>query len=254
MPQVPKLNLSVVAAQSRSHVKNRAVQKQEALADFQNFWGDDDLANNQGDDVPMDDAPSFEISTPRRASQKEPLELFNLGTPRSMSPKREARSFCPPWPYSSQWPFNRAPTTMELKNIPDNMTEDGLAQFLDNLGLSGMYNFIYVPCDAQTQKGLGFAILNADRHADGCKIAGCLHQLSYWEGYGKCSPCAVSWCFACQGVEHLMQHCINAWHMGPDGSYKGPWLRSGDYWVALPEVASWYATPPMSTMPSEQMW
>jgi len=246
MPHMPKLCLSCTVPADPHHKRSR-FQTDDVLADFAGFWEDDDPRSFRGGRSPVATAPTFAMCTPRTSSSSpsKPLRMFNLATPRRPEVELATTndpSFSPPWPCSSHWPFNRAPTTLELQNLPRSMTEDGLVQILDNLGLSGMYNFIYVPWDAQRQQNQGHAIINSDRHADGCRIAGKLREFCDWAGYERCTPCVVSWSFTCQGLENLVQHCHNSWHLGHEGNYKGPWVRMGDYWVALPHLAGWYTT------------
>merc|ERR1719198_2944068 len=43
----------------------------------------------------------------------------------------------PKWAYGSSWPFNTAPTTLRLSNLPRDLTQQGLLQTLDSFGFSG---------------------------------------------------------------------------------------------------------------------
>jgi len=246
MPHMPVLHLEG-AAPADADDKQVGRQMQEAVDGFVGFWEDYDHHGLQGGCSPMAEAPTFALCTPRLSSgsTSKPLKMFNLATPRKPEVESETSNstlFSPPWPYSSHWPFNRAPTTLELLNLPSSMTEDDLVQILDSLGLSGMYNFVYVPWDTNRQQNQGRAIINSDRHADACRLAGKLRNFSGWTGFKQCSACIVSWCFTCQGLENLVLHCNSAWHLGPQGNYRGPWVRMGDYWVALPHLAVWSTT------------
>lgn len=214
----------------------------EALLDFRSLRGcDEDHQHVQEGATCVAEVSTFDIFTPRfKGTADKSLKVFNVATPR-LKPELALTSsnmFSPPWSPSPHWAFKEAPTTLELHNLPCNMSEDGLVEFLDQVGLCGMYNFIHVVRVIQDQHNEACAIINADDHLDGCRIAGRLHLMCNWLHFGQCNPCNVRWCFSCQGLEQLAQHYANAWYIGTDGNYKGPWVRTGGYWVALPLLVS----------------
>mmetsp|Transcript_28130 Transcript_28130/g.80848 ORF Transcript_28130/g.80848 Transcript_28130/m.80848 type:complete len:545 (-) Transcript_28130:162-1796(-) len=53
-------------------------------------------------------------------------------------------------------------TTLMLRNLPLDYTREQLLAELDGLGLSGMYNFVYLPIDFTRRRGLGYALIAAD--------------------------------------------------------------------------------------------
>merc|ERR1712203_97631 len=117
------------------------------------------------------------MGTPRKGDG--PLQISKVATPPS-SPRQkpvEKKSFVPRWPYSSQWPFNCAPTTLELRGLPRGCSTEIVIAQLNAWGFAGRFDLVYVP---NTNRSAGFAIINAVRHADGCAMAGRLHEFTGW--------------------------------------------------------------------------
>lgn len=54
----------------------------------------------------------------------------------------------------------KEPTTIMLRNLPNNYTRDMLLSMLDSKGFKGKYDFIYLPIDFTSQAGLGYAFIN----------------------------------------------------------------------------------------------
>lgn len=210
-----------------------------ALAEFQDFW-DDGSEPQSGGVLSSKTAEGICMDTPRKG--QDPLKLFKLGTPRpapSTPPKEiEKTSFVPPWPYSAQWPFNRAPTTLELRRLPKECTLEVVTSQLESWGFSGKYDFISMPIGGCNSDAV---IINTVRHADGRALAGCLHGFNDWEGLPKgvdCKtrPCRVSWSFAYQGFDALVCAYTQNSETGyydHEGNYTGPWVYQGNIWQPL---------------------
>mmetsp|Transcript_67728 Transcript_67728/g.195791 ORF Transcript_67728/g.195791 Transcript_67728/m.195791 type:complete len:213 (-) Transcript_67728:159-797(-) len=155
------------------------------------------------------------------------------------APAEEQRAaFVPHWPYSSQWPFCRAPTTLELKHLPGSLTLVGLLEQINNWGLADRCNYVWLGASGSC------ALINTERHVDGRELAGKLHQFRGWNACGEAPECKVSWCFAKQGLDELMleQHISKLWH--DDGTYAGGFVFQGDTWLpAVPppqdESSAW---------------
>lgn len=57
-------------------------------------------------------------------------------------------------------------TTVMLRNLPNNYTRDMLLELLDERGMEGRYDFVYLPCDFYRDANLGYAFVNlVDRQA-----------------------------------------------------------------------------------------
>jgi hypothetical protein len=191
----------------------------------------------------------------RRPEVFEPLQVFKVdtppGSPRQLTPERRP-TFVPPWPYSSKWPFNCAPTTLELRGLPKGCTAETIIRQLDAWGFHGKYDLV---CTDKT----GLAIVNASRYADGCGMAGRLHNFSDWKVESgtrrqgvKCKrkACRVSWSFTCQGLGALVQEYHNdtgaSWYSS-DGEYEGPWILHCDaWWPLFSPVHLWPVSLPVS--------
>lgn len=221
-----------------------------AFADFEDFYDTSECAVPDG----------ISLETPRK--EKAPLKVFQVGTPRppqSASETSKKSSFVPSWPWGGQWPFNCAPTTLELRGLPRECTTDSLISQLDSSGFQGKYDFVYVPT---TRSNANVAIVNTKRHADGCALAGLLHGCTDWEGIttselSKRKPCRVSWSFSCQGFETLFnyyqQNANGGWY-DHEGTYTGPQMYCGEAWLPLftliqmwPEQDQWHD-------PSQSEW
>jgi len=51
-------------------------------------------------------------------------------------------------------------TTVMLRNLPNNYTREMLLTMLDDHGFSGLYDFVYLPCDFWRDANLGYAFVN----------------------------------------------------------------------------------------------
>jgi len=61
-------------------------------------------------------------------------------------------------------PVHEAPgkTTLMIRNLPLDLSREQLLAELDLLGLSGVYNFVYLPIDFTRRRGLGYALVSAE--------------------------------------------------------------------------------------------
>eukprot|EP00747_Dinoflagellata_sp_TGD_P081446 gnl/TRDRNA2_/TRDRNA2_161306_c0_seq1.p1 gnl/TRDRNA2_/TRDRNA2_161306_c0~~gnl/TRDRNA2_/TRDRNA2_161306_c0_seq1.p1 ORF type:complete len:709 (-),score=94.98 gnl/TRDRNA2_/TRDRNA2_161306_c0_seq1:118-2244(-) len=242
---IPSLRLSVI---DEDHLNTQVDVEEEASpraaqlkAEFADFWGDEEAEEAEDAASPRRSTgvSKYSMSTPRL-----PVQIISVATPRSSAlPAPEpAKSFVPPWPSSCQMQFRCAPTTLELRNLPEDFSTQLLVEQLDAWGFAGRYNFIHVPTDPHTGRCFGFGLVNAETHADGCPMASSLHDFKNWKvshGPGSYVGCSVSWSLTCQGFDDLcaryQQDPTASWvHGGADGSYIGPWLLWEGNWTAMP--------------------
>mmetsp|Transcript_66950 Transcript_66950/g.143159 ORF Transcript_66950/g.143159 Transcript_66950/m.143159 type:complete len:354 (-) Transcript_66950:130-1191(-) len=54
----------------------------------------------------------------------------------------------------------RLPTTIMIRNIPNRYTQSDLIAELEDLGLAGTFDFLYVPLDTGTMASVGYAFVN----------------------------------------------------------------------------------------------
>mmetsp|Transcript_13333 Transcript_13333/g.25142 ORF Transcript_13333/g.25142 Transcript_13333/m.25142 type:complete len:318 (-) Transcript_13333:77-1030(-) len=87
-------------------------------------------------------------------------------------------------------------TTVMIRNIPNNMTREGLAQLLENRSCTS-YNFLYVPRDLHRSSGLGYAFVNFLTNADAKEAWNRLTGFKDWkeveERFTSTKECKVCW-------------------------------------------------------------
>jgi len=240
--EVPTVDLAAPKAQSVTGASPAAASAEATtpkvgsqaghnhVQQFKDFWEDTEEGQKGGAQGPPKDGEKFTISSPR-------LQIFRVATPRkhaqTVLEENKFVNYTPPWPYSSEPPFCYAPTTLQLEQMPPSVNVEVIVAKMAEWGFDGRYNFVHVPMkDAANRIGEGWALINALRHADGCAMAGRLHEYTDWPGTGgECPPCQVTWSMTCQGVDSLIwahQQEQGVWH--PDGTYTGAWVRWGQSW------------------------
>eukprot|EP00490_Sorites_sp_Unknown_P014396 CAMPEP_0114653658 /NCGR_PEP_ID=MMETSP0191-20121206/9923_1 /TAXON_ID=126664 /ORGANISM="Sorites sp." /LENGTH=215 /DNA_ID=CAMNT_0001868811 /DNA_START=50 /DNA_END=697 /DNA_ORIENTATION=+ len=60
----------------------------------------------------------------------------------------------------SDIPEPQGRTTVCLRNVPNNYTRQMLLELLEEQGLSGHFDFLYLPCDFHRHANLGYAFIN----------------------------------------------------------------------------------------------
>lgn len=60
----------------------------------------------------------------------------------------------------SEIPEPQGRTTVCLRNVPNNYTRQMLLELLEEQGLSGHFDFLYLPCDFHRHANLGYAFVN----------------------------------------------------------------------------------------------
>jgi len=122
------------------------------------------------------------------------------------APKRPAQgSHIPMWIYGSRAPFNVAPTTLILSNLPTDLTQEDFIEILDKEGYSGFYDFAYLPSDADHKHTKGYAIVNLTRHEYGLALSALMHDRTSWCG-AESGECQVTWSIPLQGISQIKAH------------------------------------------------
>jgi len=112
--------------------------------------------------------------------------------------------FKPKWYYGSTWPYNTAPTTLLLSNLPHELTQLDLLSVMDRLGFSGFYDFVFLPTDLDTGRHQGPAIVNLTRHSYASTLATHMHEFCDWGVGDNSLRCSVKWSLPKQGlIEHV---------------------------------------------------
>lgn len=119
-------------------------------------------------------------------------------------PPPEGQAYKPKWVYGSSWPFNHAPTTLILDNLPRDLTYAEFLAVLDASGFRGFYDFAFLPVSLRTGRNQGHAIVNLTRHSYGLALAARAQGFADWgeSADGRC--CEVKWSLPLQGIaEHI---------------------------------------------------
>lgn len=119
------------------------------------------------------------------------------------SPRSCTASTCTP--ASSAPP---SPTTVLLKNIPEEYTRDMLVETLNAQGFAGLVDFVYSPMDFGTRKSFGYAYINLLTPEDADQFFTAFEDFSDWSV--QCSRVAdVDWSDR-QGLEGLIERYRNS--------------------------------------------
>lgn len=116
----------------------------------------------------------------------------------------------PSWVYGSTWPFNCAPTTLTLENLPAELSQGDVAQLLDDEGFNGLYDFLFLPTSVRTGKSSCRAVINFPRHSHALLLAAHYHGRMIWgDCKGRQSGCKVKWSFPLQGLPEILERYRN---------------------------------------------
>merc|ERR1712048_1476531 len=87
-----------------------------------------------------------------------------------------------------------------LRNIPNDYTRDMLVQLLDEHGFQNLYNFVYLPIDFQSRKGVGYAFVNLVTPGDAVRCFAHFEGFSQWsvKSFKICQTC---WSDPVQGLD-----------------------------------------------------
>mmetsp|Transcript_59693 Transcript_59693/g.167282 ORF Transcript_59693/g.167282 Transcript_59693/m.167282 type:complete len:361 (+) Transcript_59693:70-1152(+) len=109
-----------------------------------------------------------------------------------------------------------ARSTVMLREMPIGVDRDMLVQVLDQLGLYGLYDMVYVPVDFSSGSGLGYAFVNMVSPQDVAMIWKALDGFSDWGVDGSHDVCSVRWAEPHQGLVAHVERYRNSPVMHPD--------------------------------------
>ena len=119
-------------------------------------------------------------------------------------------------------------TTVMLRNLPNNYTREMLLTLLDEQGLAGRYDFVYLPCDFYRAANLGYAFVNM---VDGAAVDAAWKAL---DGFSEWSMptskvCQVSWSGPHQGFRSHVDRYRNSpvMHKNVPDEYKPVIFKDG---------------------------
>merc|ERR1712051_120068 len=96
-------------------------------------------------------------------------------------------------------PVPEGPTTIMIRNMPNDYTRPMLLELLDASGYAGRYDFVYVPMDFTRRAGLGYAFVNMLSNADANHVRISLEGFRQWSVPSD-KICTVGWGNNCQGL------------------------------------------------------
>jgi len=108
------------------------------------------------------------------------------------------------------------PTTIMLRNLPNDYNRDLLCELLDEEGFSGRYDFVYLPMDFQRWAGFGYAFVNMRDHEAALDAWKHLSGFSEWKVVGSNKICEVCWGSPLQGLVAHRERYRNSPVMHPD--------------------------------------
>jgi hypothetical protein len=142
----------------------------------------------------------------------------------SIKAPRRFRSERTIWGWGKQKRRGRAPTSVVLKNLPADCTNSVILDLLTSAGLTGQYDFLYLPIDFRDFSAFGFAFVNFVC-TEQAQLA--MDRLSGLDLYG--STVEVSWCAEHQGCAVHVRRYRNSPVMHPSvaDAYKPMIFKDG---------------------------
>ncbi|CAJ1387419.1 unnamed protein product [Effrenium voratum] len=119
-------------------------------------------------------------------------------------------------------------TTVMLRNVPNNYTREMLLTLLDEQGLAGCYDFVYLPCDFYRAANLGYAFVNM---VDGISVDAVWKALDGFSEWSMATSkvCQVGWSGPHQGFKAHVDRYRNSpvMHKSVPDEYKPVILKDG---------------------------
>ena len=129
---------------------------------------------------------------------------------------------------SSQEQDSQEHTTIMLRNLPNNYTRDMFLALLDEQGLAGLYNFVYLPCDFYRDANLGYAFVNL---VDSEAVARAWKTFDGFSGWSlpTSKVCQVGWSGPHQGFKAHVERYRNSpvMHKSVPDTYKPVIFKNG---------------------------
>jgi hypothetical protein len=123
---------------------------------------------------------------------------------------------------SSMSDVDDLPTTLMIRNIPNQYAQKEFSEEFDSLGFKGAYNFLYLPMDRKTQANVGYCFVNFVDHHWAAKCTEVFpNYLLKKQRKGKCKYARVSTAHL-QGLEANVAHYRDKGVVGGSGRQCGP--------------------------------
>jgi hypothetical protein len=102
-----------------------------------------------------------------------------------------------------------APTSVMMRNIPNNYTRAMVLRLLAKEGFSGTFDFFYLPIDLKKNSGLGYAFINFIDHNIAATFREHFSGFSNW-GATSGKICQVTWSDRIQGLQAHVERYRNS--------------------------------------------
>jgi len=123
-------------------------------------------------------------------------------------------------------------TTLVVKNLPVGCSHNELRIILDEVGLGGLYNFVYIPFDFKKSALLRYGFVNFETNEHAVKARAVLDGFSGWESEKNCE---IDWGSCQDGLHGYVERYRNSpvMHDSVPDDYK-PVLFKGGIRIAFP--------------------
>jgi hypothetical protein len=101
------------------------------------------------------------------------------------------------------------PTTVMMRNIPNNHSRESLLELVESQGFAGTYDLVYLPVDFKTQVGLGYVFINFVTPQLAQRFKNHFQGFSSWMMLSE-KVCEVSWSVSIQGINNHIEHFRNS--------------------------------------------
>jgi hypothetical protein len=127
-------------------------------------------------------------------------------------------------------------TSLVLRNIPNNISRQGLMELLDAAGFKGCYDFLYVPVDFKRGANLGYAFVNLINGLQGERFARHFQGFDAWPAtFSSKKKTETQWNTAQQSIEDHAERYRNSPLLHPSVPEEWrPLLLCGGVPVAFP--------------------
>lgn len=100
-------------------------------------------------------------------------------------------------------------TTVMLRNVPYNCPRDSVVKMMDEAGLRGLYDFIYLPIDFRSRSGFGYAFINMVSFEAAEKFFSLFNGFSDWPMRSQ-KIAEVTWSEPSQGLHVHVERYRNS--------------------------------------------
>jgi len=203
-------SLEIHAAQTKALARVRMAAERHERIKMQAPWrrkqSGEMPAGQEGDEGMTTPSPSMWWSVP----------AFTMAAPAFPQETQDARNTGSFGRSMKSPEVENEPTTIMLRNLPNDYNRDLLCELLDEEGFEGRYNFVYLPMDFQRWAGFGYAFVNMIDHEAALDAWKLLSGFSDWKVVGSNKICEVCWGAPLQGLVAHRERYRNSPVMHPD--------------------------------------